>query len=155
MMNMNIWDFNETMMKIMIMLIIIIQSFPIYLDICSVHLATWRTIKSLSISEILLSFFLFLRSQILNTSILLSFSQIPDLKYFYLSFLISDPDPIILSCLVCHEVSLCSGVIMKTLACEDTYLLLLLFLFQLMATSSLLFFLFFLHLFFSLPSFLL
>ena len=98
------WDFNETMMKKMkmLMIIIIIKSFPIYFDICSVHLATWRTIKSLSISEILLSFFLFLRSQILNTSILLSFSQIPDLKYFYLSFLISDPDPIILPCLVCH-----------------------------------------------------
>ena len=48
------------------MKIIKIQSFPIYFDICSVHLATWRTIKSLSISQILLSLSLFLnpRSQI-------------------------------------------------------------------------------------------
>ena len=92
-----------------------------------------------------------------NIAISLSFSQIPDLKYFYLSFLISDPYPIILSCLVCHQVSLCSGVILKTLACEDTYLLLLLFLllFLLKTMSSLLSFLFFLHFLFSLPSFLL
>ena len=114
------------------MKIIIMQSLPIYFDICSVHLATWRTIKSLSISQILLS---------------LSFPQVPDLKYFYLSFLISDPDPIILSYLVCHQVSLCSGVILKTLACEDTYLLLLLFLllFLLKTMSSLLSFLFFVY----------